>query len=260
MPFFSSGPPPPLDDPNSIGDSQFTSQLASLKNLKTFLLTQGVSIREEDVPLISFGTLNHLRYSDKGRLPTVEEWEQLDKRSLKLFGYLDEGLRKRFELSQTANLIAGLKMGIIIPAFFFLFFATLLIDDRNLVFIFYFLWTMCLGAVGAIAFISMNALSIQNDVTFELTNWSLLAVRIVLGSLFAAVLSIPFGFESFVSFAESITRGVPGAANGIVGTSLQAALLLLPFILGFSTSLVILVLNRFIESISVFFGEHPRSG
>jgi hypothetical protein len=120
---------------------------------------------------------------------------------------------------------------------------------------------MCLGAIGAIAFISMNALSIQNDVTFELTNWSLLAVRIVLGSLFGAVLSIPFGFESFVNFVETITRAVPalGSANSIVGISLQSALLLLPFILGFSTSLVILVLNRFVESLAVFFGERRGS-
>jgi hypothetical protein len=35
---------------------------------------------------------------------------------------------------------------------------------------------------------------------------------------------------------------------------LEAALLLLPFVLGFSTSLVILVLSKFVESITVFFG------
>jgi len=58
----------------------------------------------------------------------------------------------------------------------------------------YFLWTACLGAIGAIAFLSMNALSIQQDVTFDLTNKSLLAVRIVLGSLFGVVLRFPLGF------------------------------------------------------------------
>ena len=236
------------------------NQLANLKSLKSLLLTQAVPIREADAPLLSFGKPNQLRYSEKGRLPTVEEWDQLDERSQRLFSYLDDKLRKRFELSQTANLIAGLPIGLILGALFSLFFATLFVD-RNLLFIFYFLWTMCLGAIGAIAFISMNALSIQNDVTFELTNWSLLAVRIVLGSLFGAVLSIPFGFESFVNFVETITRAVPalGSANSIVGISLQSALLLLPFILGFSTSLVILVLNRFVESLAVFFGERRGS-
>src|SRR4029077_15968304 len=85
------------DDLNAIRDSRFTNQFAILTSLKTFLLTRGVHIREEDVPLLSFGKLNHLRYSEKGRLPTVEEWEQLDNHSQRLFSYLDNGLRKQFE-------------------------------------------------------------------------------------------------------------------------------------------------------------------
>jgi hypothetical protein len=102
--FFHRSPP----DPNAIRDSRFTNQFATLTSLKSLLLTQGVHIRDEDAPLLSFGKLNHLRYDEKGRLPTLDEWEQLDKHSQTLFSYLDEGLRKRFELSQAANLIAGL--------------------------------------------------------------------------------------------------------------------------------------------------------
>lgn len=250
----------PDDDPNAIRDSRFTNQLSNLTSLKTLLLTQAVPIREEDVPLLAFGALTQLRYNEKGRLPTVEEWEQLDRRSQTLFSYLGDDLRKRFELSQTANLIAGLSILFIILAFLFLGIATLA-DNRNVLFGLYGLWTGFLGAIGAIAFISMNALSIQSDVTFDLTNHSLLAVRILLGSLFGIVLSIPFGFESFVRFCESITRQGPdiSAANGVAGISLQAVLLVLPFILGFSTSLVILVLNRLVESIAVFFGERRGS-
>jgi hypothetical protein len=83
-----------------------------------------------------------------------------------------------------------------------------LIVDRNLLLFSYFLWTTCLGALGSIAYLSVNALSIQIDVPFDLTNKSLLAVRIVLGSLFGVVLSIPFGFDSFVTFSESIIHGI----------------------------------------------------
>ena len=93
--------------------------------------------------------------------------------------------------------------------------------------------------------------------TFDVRNKSLLAVRIVLGALFGVVLSIPFGFSSFITFGESIARGTP-AQNGAANFSLEGALLLLPFVFGFSTSLVILVLNRFVESITIFFGG--RSG
>jgi hypothetical protein len=253
---------PPVDDPNAIQDSRFTNQFATLTSLKTLLLTQGVRIRDEDAPLLSFGKLNHLRYDEKGRLPTLDEWEQLDKHSQRLFGYLDEGLRKRFELSQTANLIAGLPV-------LFIFVALLLVAllslttamfavDRNLLLLgCYFFWAALLGAIGAIAFLSMNALAIQKDITFDLANKSLLAVRIVLGSLLGFFLSMPFGFYSFETFWESIAHGTP--APGAANFSFEAALLLLPFVLGFSTSLVFLVLNRFVESITVFFGGRRGS-
>jgi hypothetical protein len=237
-------------DPNNIRDSRFTTQFATLTSLKNFLLAQGVRVRDEDAPLLSFGELNHLRYDEKGRLPTVDEWEQLDKRSLKLFSYLDDGLRKQFELDQAANLIAGLPVVFIVLALVSLGFAIFLVD-RTVLLLCYFFWTAFLGAIGAIAFLSMNALSIQKDATFDLANQSLLAVRIVLGALFGVVLSIPFGFYSFITFCDSI-RGTP--ALGVAKFSLEGALLLLPFVLGFSTSLVILVLNNFVESITVFFG------
>jgi hypothetical protein len=238
------------------------NQFANLTSLKTLLLTRGVHIREEDVSLLSFGMLNDLRYNEKGRLPTVEEWEQLDKRSQKLFSYLDDRLRKQFELSQTANLIAGLPVLFIFVALLFVALLSLIfaffVADRNLLLLgCYVLWTALLGAIGAIAFLSMNMLSIQKDITFDLTNKSLLAVRIVLGSLFGFFLSMPFGFYSFVAFWESIARGTP--APGTAHFSFEAALLLLPFVLGFSTSLVILVLNKFVESITVFFGGRRDS-
>jgi hypothetical protein len=179
----------------------------------------------------------------------------VDERLQKLLGYLDDDLRRRFQLRQTANLIAVVPVLLMIIALLSLLSGTLT-TDRNLLLALYFLWTALLGALGSIAFLSMNALSIQTDATFDLTNHSLLAVRIVLGSLFGVVLSIPFGFDSFVTFCETIGRGAAQAGqNTWVSYGIQATLLLLPFILGFSTSLVILILNRLVESVSVFFGQ-----
>jgi hypothetical protein len=251
----------PDNDLNAIRDSRFWNQFTNLTSLKTLLLTRGVHIREEDIPLLSFGRLNDLRYNEKGRLPTVDEWEQLDKRSQKLFSYLDDELKKHFELSQTANLIAQLPLLFIFVALLIVALLSLITVifavDRLLLLGCYFLWTALLGAIGAIAFLSMNTLSIHKDITFDLTNKSLLAVRIVLGSLFGFFLSMPFGFYSFVTFWESLAHGTP--APGAANFSFEAALLLLPFVLGFSTSLVILVLHRFVESIAVFFGGRPGS-
>ena len=258
---FFRGRSKPHNDLNAIRDSRFWNQFTNLTSLKTLLLTRGVHIREEDIPLLSFGRLNDLRYNEKGRLPTVDEWEQLDKRSQKLFSYLDDELKKHFELSQTANLIAQLPLLFIFLALLIVAILSLITVifavDRLLLLGCYFLWTALLGAIGAIAFLSMNTLSIQKDITFDLTNKSLLAVRIVLGSLLGFFLSMPFGFYSFVTFWESLAHGTP--APGAANFSFEAALLLLPFVLGFSTSLVILVLNRFVESITVFFGGRRGS-
>ena len=206
--------------------------------------------------MFNFGALNQLQYGDSGRPPTVEEWDLLDARSQTLGSYLDDQLRSRFQLRQTANLIAWLPIFFIVIALFSLVSATVA-SDRPTLLLAYLFWTICLGGLGAIAFLSVNALSIQTDVTFDLADKSLLAVRIVLGSFLGLVLSIPFGFDGFVAFCESMRRAAPSTetSNTIVSVRLQAALLLLPFIVGFSTSLVILILKRFVESIAVFFGD-----
>jgi hypothetical protein len=229
-----------------------------LRTLKTFLLTEAVKISPEDAPLFFFGKLNHLRRDDKGRLPTDEEWDILDKHSHKLFAYLlDDDLKKRFRLKQSTDLIAGLAVVFILLASVSLVFAVSLIPDRFAMFITYWLWTVSLGALGALGFLSVNALSPHREVPFDLTNRGLLAVRIVSGALFAFVMSIPVGFDNFVTFRESIANGISaqGAANTAVAFGLQAMLLLLPFILGFSTSVVMLVMNRLVESLAVFFGD-----
>lgn len=156
---------------------------------------------------------------------------------------MDNGLRKQFELNQAANLIAGLPLLFILLALLCvaalsIITAIFAVESNLLLVGCYVLWAALLGAIGAIAFLSMNTLSMQKDVTFDLTNKSLLAVRIVLGALFGVFLTLPFGFASFVAFWDSIARGT--AAAGAANFTLKSGLLLLPFVLGFSTSLVIL--------------------
>jgi hypothetical protein len=108
----------------------------------------------------------------------------------------------------------------------------------------------------------MNALSVQEDATFDLTNPRLMILRIALGSLFAVVITLPFGFDSFYDFLKGIvTNGVAPASNSSgegKGNFVQAVLLLLPFVLGFSTSLVIQLLNRLVQGAQAFFGMTPQ--
>jgi hypothetical protein len=118
-------------------------------------------------------------------------------------------------------------------------------------------WVAALGGIGSIAFIGMNALAIQDDATFDITNKKLITLRVMLGALFAVVLTLPFGFTSFAHFIEELQKKTTASILDANAPSIAAEslLLLLPFVLGFSTTLVIMVLNQFVEAVQSFFGK-----
>jgi hypothetical protein len=110
------------------------------------------------------------------------------------------------------------------------------------------------GAVGSIAFILVNALGIQVDPTIDVADEESTKFRIMLGALFSSVLTLPFGYPSFHEFNTQI------ADTGTVVVNLtQAALLLTPFLFGFSTSLVLTVLNRLVEGLQTFVGVNTKN-
>ena len=123
----------------------------------------------------------------------------------------------------------------------------------------YLLWLVSLGAIGALASIGMNALSIQDDITFDLSNMRLMSLRVTLGALFEVVLSLPFGYPEFLAFCKAIWKPSQfyDPSTGVLTT--QAILLLLPFVLGFSTSLVIQVLSQLVEAIQAFLGRRTTA-
>ncbi len=111
----------------------------------------------------------------------------------------------------------------------------------------------------------MNALSVQDDMTFDPTNKRLTMLRISLGALFGLVLALPFGFTDFVTFCHGLVNVNGNATSRLSDVALpagqiakQALMLLLPFVLGFSTSLVILVLNRLVDAVQSFVGKAGR--
>jgi hypothetical protein len=86
----------------------------------------------------------------------------------------------------------------------------------------------------------------------------LMSLRIALGALFGVVLSLPFGYPQFVLFCKAAWKpSVFFDPNAGVLTK-QAVLLLLPFILGFSTSLVIQILTQLVEAVQTFLGRKPH--
>jgi len=216
----------------------------------------------------------------RGRAPTEEEWNEVERHTQILFGLLTPSLRRRFVLGAVPSILAWLPVAFALVAL-----ASLILAIRNYniatisggpfvgnisvgagVLPCYLVWLMSLGAIGSVAFIGMNALSVQEDITFDLTNRRLILMRIALGALFGLVLSLPFGFDGFLDFCKVIVLGRP-AATSTPGTSdlapptvtIQAMILVLPFILGFSTSLVILILNRLVDAVQAFFGRRDQT-
>ena len=265
---FTLDAPTEGSDADLINDYPFMRDLKRLKELRSFLIQEAIGVSPQDTKPLSFGKLNSLRYDVTGRAPTQEEWAEVESQTQTLFRLLTDPLRRKFILGEIPSWIWGLPIALALIALAALI-AAIVVQDTGLFGIksigastlpFYLVWLMSLGAIGSVAFIGMNALSVQQDITFDLSNRRLMILRIVLGALFGLVLTLPFGFEEFMKFVVGINRGglvggqeVP--AQKISGVTTQAMLLLLPFILGFSTSLVIMILNRLVDAVQAFFGR-----
>ncbi len=116
------------------------------------------------------------------------------------------------------------------------------------------LWCVSTGMLGSLAYVSVNILSIQKDATFSIEEHRLVHIRVVLGTLFAVILSIPFGWDKFVRFsviAAQVTGQEQAQTKELVGLGIY---LVMPFVLGFSTPVALTILGRFASAIDAFFG------
>ena len=247
--------PPVADERYVISDRQFMDDVIQLRALRSYMIRQAKSTKAK---VIELGDLNLLHFGEKGRPPTREDWSDIEKRSTELYEHLAESDRRRFLCSQIPETVVGtaLALGLIamaslVVAFWiqttgsaYTLFGTLVC---NLV------WVAALGGIGSIAFIGMNALTVQEDATFDLTNRKLIGLRVVLGVVFGVVLTLPYGFGPFFNFVQDLMSNK--TAEPASALAQKSILLLLPFVLGFSTTLVIMVLNRSIDAIQAFFGK-----
>ena len=266
----------PLRD-YSICDKQFMDDVTQLKALRSYMIRQAKST---EAGIIELGDLNLLRFDEKGRSPTYAEWTDLEHRSNELYQHLTEPDRRRFLYGQipwavikTAGVLGAVALGTLIVSFT----AAVVMEALSLIakapalgpsatpqvwfycaeqaykvlfFIGFLAWVAALGGIGSIAFIGMNALTVQEDATFDITNKKLIGLRVVLGALFAVVLTLPFGYHSFSVFITTLH-----GAHPIPEPSTTSITLLLPFVLGFSTPLVIMILNQSVEGVQTFFGK-----
>lgn len=258
------------DPSNTILDPKFNKDLETLRGLHSFLIREATSLPED----FSLGILNHLqagKQGDQGRAPTDAEWQAIEQKTQALFSQLSDANRKRFLASQMPNFLPKLAVWLVVASIGSMIMSVVLSEvplfgagmNGAAMVLFFLVWLMSLGAIGSAAFIGFNAISVTSDITFDISDSRLIVQRIVLGALFALFFTLPFGFHEFLSFVKSLSSAALNKTTVPTKSELaftnQSMLLIMPFVLGYSTSLVILVLNRLISSASTLFGAQQAS-
>jgi hypothetical protein len=236
--------------------SDFKDQLGRLRSLRNFVVREKVMQKGEPLPDVAMGSLNSIIFADeKGRPPLDGEWDDVNKKLQDLYGLLSDSDRRKFHFTLAAPMLKFTPTVLFFLSILFLIIPILVPMLRAeaqapplLTFGCFLGWIATLGALGSIAFILVNALGIQVDPTVDVTNKDSTMFRVLLGALFSLVLTLPFGYRSFVNFYKLISD------EKATFQVQEASLLLAPFLFGFSTSLVLTVLNRLVEGVQTLFG------
>jgi hypothetical protein len=247
-----------------ISDRLFIQQIGYTRSLVIFLIRrQALPGKLTDV-FANLAALGALRYSRAGRAVTEEEWRKLYAISHDLTSELPLDvvtafgiwqLRTYFVLCPVIFLIMAI-VAVSVPYFqgylaagsgwyYFLGIVAVL------------LWTCTLGGLGTSAFFGTSLLAQLasapgNDQPKikEITDSAYLQTRLMIGIMFAFVIGLPFGHLSLATASASLYGDVSWN-NEIYITILH---ILAPFLLGFSTALVLAILERLIEGIKTILG------
>lgn len=119
----------------------------------------------------------------------------------------------------------------------------------------YMLFALALGAMGSAASIALNSLSAKSDDKFDLTDKDLVIMRIVAGSLFGLTLSIPWSAPIFAQLTRELALS---NTFTLLEDPKKTIFMILPFMIGFSTALVLLVINRVVSGFEAVFGFQRR--
>lgn len=250
---------------NGISDERFAEQLDVIKKLKQFLFDERIPLQSNIIESIDLGSLNNLKFVSNGRLPTEAEWRALDEKLASLTPLLTPALRWKFRIRE-------LRFFFITVPIFFMGMTVIATLSLTLLMTFgsgdspffvapyvivFLLWTLSQGALGACAFLcvtaTMHALkerSVSGPLhqTIDVTDKNILGVRVILGALFALLIALPIGGKSVLVVYQAFLEEHP------VPTLEDWIIALLPFTLGFSTTLVLAIFNRIIAGISTLFG------
>ncbi|MBV8869526.1 MAG: hypothetical protein JOY65_08940 [Acetobacteraceae bacterium] len=289
-------------------DHQFIREIRKLQLIRSIQLDE----RVQQPPEISqLWSLLELRYGRNGRWPYARERADLDRVSVVLSSTMTDSIKKRWVSSQVPMLIAWLPLAMLIVAGVTLGLSVyaaagaksetlgvlhkiihwvlqfLGLDfhlahnnktDSDQFVVAYLFWSVSMGVIGAAASVGMNAISVLNDATYDISSRHQIWLRVTLGGVFALVLVLPFGLANFVLFCyyaghlligddatskaallADVSQASPSLAYAASKTSsmMYAFALLAPFLVGYSTSLVTNVLSKLINDAQQYLGSAP---
>jgi hypothetical protein len=247
-----------------ISDSEFSRAYERLRGLSDYVLKSSSDFDADVHKAAMLGPLNALSFNvvRSGRRATESEWQRVEESTHAIWAALTEQQRRNFFTGQVPwwliyTVVALLV--IVVGAVAWAFFSRPQPTPAEL-FLPYLFYVAALGAMGAAASIAMNALALQDDITFNISSSKMLSLRLGLGALFGTVLTFVWNFPLFQEFVLGLSKPLPVPVKISSDQVLQSVLLLMPFVVGFSTSLVILILARLVESAQTFFGKGPASG
>ena len=260
-----------------VNDRHLLDQVHRINAIKQFLIEEKVCFDADKLSSIDLSSLNKLKYHPFGRSPTKEEWNLLDTIYCSLVKYLSPDLKRKMRIQELSFYFGPLPM-----IFFFIALTStgLWLESwdilanwsdapfnvvwTGLVLI----WSVSQGGLGACAFLGTSAIiqtrkeskggdpppANDHDSEFsDITDRNFLKIRIIMGCLFGFLLGLPFADVSL----NTMYNALSGPNNK--PTAEDIAMLLVPFLVGFSTNLVLTIVNRVVSAIQTMFGVSARN-
>lgn len=260
LPFQIRAPEELATEPDAsklLSDRAFFDKLGYAILLREMIQEKQVKIDPRDFEASDLSDFMPYRFHRSGKMASAAEWKRIDSISAILNNYRTQDMIKELRAKNmqiSIGIFPIIAMGILVLGFVTSILGVVFsefksIDDRVsvVVIVGYVGWTLALGALGACAFLAVNTLSVRNDASFDITNRALVYIRLSLGSVFAFVLGFPVSISEYGRFVAR-TATMDALEMAAIGK------LLVPFVLGFSTSLVMSIMDRFVLSIASLFG------
>ena len=254
--------------PRRMDDPQFFRALRQLKRTRDFLLRQGVAAHyqgETTESPFSLGRLNLIRYFPGSGPAGVADWDALEEKQAKLQELFSEELQSKFRLQNLKGglvavpvvLLAVIWVAIAIASFV----PNASMPVREWKLLGFFCWTSALGALGAIAFMAVNAFSGREASAYDLTERGMVGLRVIFGAFFGSAVSLAFCVPYFLDFVDYLTsNSVTAAKTAAQGSGSTGFIILVPFLLGFGASVGMSILNRLNSGVEAVFGLGGGSG